>query len=52
MTGYLRMQWIFEGRLKKHIQDVIHDMATPAWLGSVPHNFDHQAAGTLKADEW
>jgi hypothetical protein len=36
----------------KHIQDVINDMETPSWLSSVPHNFGHTAAGTLKADEW
>ena len=36
----------------KHIQDVIHDIATPSWLRSVPHNFGLLAVGTLKADKW
>jgi len=30
----------------------MHDMDTPSWLPSVPHNFGQAAAGTLKADEW
>jgi len=34
------------------IRLVIRNMATPSWLGSIPHNFGDAAAGTLKADEW
>jgi hypothetical protein len=36
----------------KRIAHVIRDTETPSWLCSVPHNFGHAAAGTLKADEW
>jgi len=35
-----------------HIREVIQDMATPAWLLLVPHNFGEAAAETLKADKW
>lgn len=34
------------------IRDVIRDTDTPSWLSSVPYNFGHAAAGSLKADEW
>lgn len=39
-------------RTMNRIADVIRDADTPAWLPSVPHNFGHAAAGSLKADEW
>ncbi|KAJ8482680.1 hypothetical protein ONZ45_g14866 [Pleurotus djamor] len=34
------------------IQDVIHNIVTPSWLDSVPHNYGDTAAGTIKAAEW
>ncbi|KAI9463750.1 hypothetical protein HD554DRAFT_2206411 [Boletus coccyginus] len=34
------------------IRNIIHDTATPSWLGSVPSNFGDVSTGTIKADEW
>ncbi|KAF8833393.1 hypothetical protein BDN67DRAFT_986068 [Paxillus ammoniavirescens] len=42
----------FKADYTKALIDVIHDMITPSWLGSVPSNFGDSAAGTIKADEW
>jgi hypothetical protein len=38
--------------LMNHIGKVIKETATPSWMGSVPSNFGHAAAGSLKADKW
>ncbi|KAF7335733.1 hypothetical protein MVEN_02229000 [Mycena venus] len=34
------------------IQKVIVETVTPAWINSVPKNYGHNNAGTIKADEW
>ncbi|KAG2031352.1 hypothetical protein BDR03DRAFT_986447 [Suillus americanus] len=35
----------------ERICNVIHDVTTPTWLGSVPKNCGKASAGTIKADE-
>ncbi|KIY61946.1 hypothetical protein CYLTODRAFT_336377, partial [Cylindrobasidium torrendii FP15055 ss-10] len=35
-----------------HVQEVIRNTQTPSWVNSVPKNYGHAAAGTIKADEW
>ncbi|KAG2050197.1 hypothetical protein BDR06DRAFT_984109 [Suillus hirtellus] len=44
------VDWIAE--VLDQICNIIHDMTTPTWLGSVPKNFGKASAGTIKADEW
>ncbi|KAJ7675580.1 hypothetical protein DFH06DRAFT_977215 [Mycena polygramma] len=34
------------------IHKVIADTAVPSWLGSVPRDYGHASAGSIKADEW
>lgn len=34
------------------ICNIIHNMLTPLWFGSIPANFGNASAGTIKADEW
>ncbi|KIK51854.1 hypothetical protein GYMLUDRAFT_118626, partial [Collybiopsis luxurians FD-317 M1] len=36
----------------RHIQHVIKETATPAWINHVPSNYCDPKAGTIKADEW
>ncbi|KAH9940335.1 hypothetical protein B0H21DRAFT_697683 [Amylocystis lapponica] len=49
----LKLNWqAAESKETPRITDVIRDTETPSWLGSVPNNYGHAAAGTLKADEW
>ncbi|KIO14998.1 hypothetical protein M404DRAFT_94511, partial [Pisolithus tinctorius Marx 270] len=34
------------------IHDVIQNTVLPSWFSSVPANFGHPSAGTIKVDEW
>jgi hypothetical protein len=36
----------------QYIQIVIQTTTTPSWVNSVPHNYGHASAGSIKADEW
>ncbi|KIK56794.1 hypothetical protein GYMLUDRAFT_173900, partial [Collybiopsis luxurians FD-317 M1] len=36
----------------QHIQRVIKETATPAWINHVPSNYGDPKAGTIKTDEW